>query len=54
MKSRRSGLILSYGYFILSAVVSVFLSSFVINTIGKTDYGVYQAISAFMTYLTLL
>ena len=54
MKSRRSGLILSYGYFILSAVVSVFLSSFVINTIGKTDYGVYQAISAFITYLTLL
>ena len=54
MKSRKSGLILSYGYFALSAVVSIFVSSFVIRTIGKTDYGVYQAIAAFINYLTLL
>lgn len=54
MKSRKSGLILSYGYFVLSAVVSIFVSSFVIRSIGKTDYGVYQAIAAFINYLTLL
>ena len=54
MKSRNSGLLLSYGYFALSAVVSIFMSSFVIRTIGKTDYGVYQAIAAFVNYLTLL
>lgn len=54
MKSRNSGLILSYGYFALSAVVSIFMSSFVIRTIGKTDYGIYQAIAAFVNYLTLL
>lgn len=54
MQSRKSGLILSYGYFALSAVVSIFMSSFVIRTVGKTDYGVYQAIAAFINYLTLL
>jgi len=54
MNSRKSGLLLSYGYFVLSAVVSIFISSFVIRTIGKTDYGVYQAIAAFVNYLTLL
>ena len=54
MKSRKSGLILSYGYFALSTVVSIFISSFVIRTIGKTDYGIYQAVAAFINYLTLL
>ena len=54
MKSRNRGLFLSYGYFVLSAVVSIFMSSYVIQTLGKTDYGVYQAISAFINYLTLL
>lgn len=54
MKSRKSGLILSYGYFVLSAVVSIFMSSFVIRTIGKTDYGIYQSVAAFINYLTLL
>lgn len=54
MKSRNSGLILSYGYFALSAVVSIFMSSFVIRTIGKTDYGIYQSVAAFINYLTLL
>lgn len=54
MKSRKSGLILSYGYFALSAVVSIVMSSFVIRTIGKTDYGIYQSVAAFINYLTLL
>lgn len=54
MKSRKSGLMLSYGYFVISAVVSIFMSSFVIRTIGKTDYGIYQSVAAFINYLTLL
>lgn len=54
MKSRKSGMILSYGYFLLSAVVGVYMSSFVIRMIGKTDYGVYQSVAAFINYLTLL
>lgn len=54
MSSRKSGLILSYGYFVLSAVVSIFMSSFVIRTVGKTDYGIYQSVAAFINYLTLL
>lgn len=54
MNSRKSGLMLSYGYFILSAVLSIVMSSFVVRTIGKTDYGIYQAISAFVTYLIIL
>lgn len=54
MNSRKSGIILSYGYFILSTIITIFLSSFVIRTIGKTEYGIYQSVAAFIGYLTLL
>ena len=54
MKSRKIGLILSYGYFILNTVIGIFLSSFVIRTIGKTEYGIYQSVTAFIAYLTIL
>ena len=54
MNSRKSGLILSYGYFVLSTIISIFLSSFVVRVIGKTDFGIYQSVAAFIGYLTLL
>ncbi len=48
------GLSLSYFYFVLNTVLSIFISSFIIRTVGKTDYGVYQSMSAFVSYLLLL
>lgn len=53
-KSRKAGLFLSYGYFVINTIISIFMSSFVLRMIGKTDYGVYQSVTAFVTYLTLL
>lgn len=54
MKSRNTGLVLSYGYFILNTIISIFMSAFVVRMIGKTDYGIYQSVAAFVTYLTIL
>lgn len=55
MKGKRNiGIILSYVYFVASTIVGIFMSSFIIRTIGKTDYGVYQSMTAFVSYLTLL
>lgn len=55
MRSKRKvGITLSYVYFVASTIVGIFLSSFIIRTIGKTDYGVYQSMTAFVAYLALL
>ncbi len=53
-KTRNIGLSLSYIYFVLNTVIGIFMSAFIIRTIGKTDYGVYQSMSAFVSYLVLL
>lgn len=52
--SRKTGITLSYIYFAASTIVGIIMSSFVIRTIGKTDYGVYQSMTAFVSYLMLL
>lgn len=55
MKSGRSkGLTLSYLYLVLNTVIGIFMSAFIIRTVGQTDYGVYQSMTAFMSYLILL
>ena len=54
LQSRKVGIILSYVYFVINTIISVFISSFVIRTVGQTDYGVYQTMSAFAGYLILL
>ena len=51
---RRVGITLSYIYFVASTIVGIFMSSFIIRTIGKTNYGVYQSMTAFVSYLMLL
>lgn len=53
-KARNAGISLSYIYFVLNSFTGIFMSAFVIRTIGKTDYGVYQSMSAFVSYLILL
>lgn len=54
LNSRGSGIALSYVYTLLNMLCGVFLSSFLIRILGKTEYGVYQTISSFATYLVLL
>lgn len=53
-KTRSIGISLSYCYFALNTVISLFMSAFILRTVGKTDYGVYQSMSAFVSYLVLL
>ena len=54
MKSRGTGLVLSYVYTICNAVIGLFISAFLLRKLGQTDYGVYQTMSSFVTYLGLL
>lgn len=53
-QSKGKGISLSYIYFIINTIFSIFLSSFIIFRVGKTDYGVYQSMTAFVSYLILL
>ena len=54
INSRSKGITLSYFYFVLNAILSIVLSSFILRSVGKTDNGVYHSMTAFMTYLVLL
>ena len=53
MKNRKAGLALSYTYFALNTLVSIFLSSFIVHAVGQTSFGVYQAMASFAAYLVL-
>lgn len=54
VKKRNLGLFFSYGYFVLNTILSIFISAFIVRIVGKTDYGVYQSMTAFLSYLVLL
>jgi O-antigen/teichoic acid export membrane protein len=54
MKSRSKGIALSYVYLIINMLCGLFLSSYLIKQLGKTEYGVYQTIASFANYLVLL
>lgn len=51
--SRKRGLAISYFFTILNTVIGLFTSAFTIQMVGQTDYGIYQAIGAFASYLVL-
>ncbi|MBR6514782.1 MAG: oligosaccharide flippase family protein [Clostridia bacterium] len=53
-KSRGRGIILSYGFIFCNMICGLFLSSFLLRQLGDTEYGLYQTISAFATYLVML
>lgn len=53
-KNRNIGIILSYTNTFLSLICGLFLSSFLLTQLGKTNYGVYQTMSSFANYLVLL
>lgn len=54
MKSRNKGIVLSYANTIINLVCGLFLSSFLLRSLGDTEYGIYQTISSFANYLVLL
>lgn len=54
MRQRRAGLILSYVNIALSTVLGLFISSFILRKLGASQYGLYQMMSSFANYLTLL
>lgn len=54
MKNRNLGILLSYLNTGLNMVCGLFLSSFLLRTLGAAEYGVYQAIASFANYLVLL
>ena len=54
MKSRNYGVILSYVNTILNMICGFFLSSFFVKMLGDTEYGLYQMITSFVSYLVLL
>lgn len=51
--NRRAGILLSYIYTALNTVIGLVMSAFIIQSVGQTDYGIYQAITAFASYLAL-
>ena len=52
--SRKKGIALSYIYTGLNTVIGLFMSAFIIQSVGQQNYGIYQAVSAFASYLILL
>lgn len=54
MKNRNMGIVLSYANTVISMVCGLFLSTFLLQTLGKVEYGIYQTVAAFANYLVLL
>lgn len=54
MKKRSVGIAISYVYTFLNVICSLVMSSFLLRMLGDTEYGLYQTISAFATYLVML
>ncbi len=54
MNNRKTGLILSYTETVVNMVCGLFLSSFLLRVLGDFEYGLYQTMSAFVSYLVIL
>ena len=52
-QGRSRGIAISYTYTILNTVIGLFMSAYIIRMLGQTEYGVYQTMTSFATYLTL-
>ena len=53
MNNRSKGIALSYINTALNMVCGLFLSAFLLRMLGDTEYGIYQTVSAFASYLVL-
>lgn len=54
MKKRTLGISLQYVNTLLNMACGLFLSSFLLRSLGDTEYGLYQTVSSFVNYLVLL
>ena len=54
MTKRSNGIILSYTYTFFNMICGLLMSSFLLRQLGDTEYGLYQAVTAFATYLVML
>ena len=53
-KSRGLGIALSYANTVMNMISGLVLSSFLLLSLGDTEYGLYQTVSSFSSYLVLL
>lgn len=53
-QNRSAGITLSYVYTFLNMILGLFMSSFLLRSLGDTSYGIYQTMSSFANYLVLL
>ena len=51
---RKAGMILSYANTLLLVAVNIFLTPFLIKSLGDSEYGVYQMMASFGGYLVLI
>lgn len=51
---RKTGMILSYTSSLLLVAVNIFLTPFLVRSLGDAEYGVYQMMSSFAGYLVLM
>ena len=51
---RKTGMLLSYGSSLLLAAVNIFLTPFLIRSLGEVEYGIYQSMASFAGYLVLM
>lgn len=51
---RKTGVLLSYSSTLLHIAVNIFLTPFVISSLGDAEYGVYQMMVSFAGYLVLI
>ena len=54
MQKRSVGIAISYMDKVINMVCGLFLSSFLLRSLGDTEYGIYKSISSFVNYLVLL
>lgn len=54
MRSRTVGIFLSYVNTAVNMLCGLFLSSYLLRTLGDTEYGIYQSVASFANYLVLL
>lgn len=53
-KKRSVGLIISYANIIVNMVSGLVLSAFLLRVLGDVEFGLYQSVSSFISYLVLL
>ncbi len=54
MSQLKKGVVLSYLNIFLTNAVGIFLTPFMIHSLGKSDYGLYLLIGSFVTYISLM